>query len=425
MKYRKRLVLFLAALTFISLGITQTILAAKITLKMWIHSNPRYVAFQEEMVSKFEKIEPNVKIETEVFPYSNLRDKVVAGFVAEMEPDLLEVPSIWVIFPAATGKLNPIPSDVLTPQELKEKFYQSSLERAAWEENGRTIYYGIPANVNIDWGPAVVVNKDMLDKAGIKKDWVEWDDFIRDAQKLTIKDSAGKLIRSGWEITTAASGPMAFNTFLYQLGGKVYNEDNTVAFDSPIGRKALTMLNDIVNKYEIDSVELGATAALGMGTAAMDHWGSWLTASYEDDFPDLNWEYVRIPTLGSEFPWFDCWDVWGWYVTSKCEYKEMGWEFMKLRLENAAQFGLTTYELPAYIPAALSPKIATDRRFVTWVPLVPYQKTPFHGMGVEEIRKAMEDMLVGVWLEKYSVDEAITIAAEKINAIRTRYGEIR
>jgi len=82
-KGRRSLVFLFAGLMFISLGFTGTVLAAdKIEVTFWIHSNPAFVSIAKNDASLFEKMEPNVKIAIETFPYQQLIDKITPAFIA-------------------------------------------------------------------------------------------------------------------------------------------------------------------------------------------------------------------------------------------------------------------------------------------------------------------------------------------------------
>ncbi len=432
-KGRRSFVFLFAGLMFISLGFTGTALAAdKVELTFWVHSNPVFVAAAENDASSFQEMEPNVKIIIEKFPYQQLVDKITPAYIAGTPPDALEAPMFAVNFQMRTGQLVSVPTWVFTQKEFQEEFYPAAAGQVRLEKDGKSLYYGIPMECNVGWGPNVLVDRDAYNEAGVdEKTWGTWDDFIRDMQKLTKRDSSGKIVRSGLEVVTGSWAHAWVATYDHLGQGKMptFNEDNTVAWDNEFGRKVLQAIDDYVNKWEVTTMELADIVCLGKKMAATQQQGPWITAMYNVDFPDLNWEYVRIPNMpGVKHPYYGTFGGWGWFVSEKSNHKEEAWKYLKFRGEpkRAVQWSLTTMAIPARIEAAENPRIANHPAFEKWITVLPYQiPMADYGVGVEEIRKVFSDMMMGVWLKKYSVDEAIPDAAEKINAIRERYGEIK
>lgn len=432
-KGRRGLVFLFVGLMFIGLGFTGTVLAAdKIELTFWMHSGFAFLTSAENDVSLFEKVEPNVKITIEKFPYQQLVDKITPAYIAGTPPDALEAPIFVVNFQMKTGQLNSVPAWVFTQKEFEEEFYPAAAGPIRLEKDGKSIYYGIPMECNVGWGPNVLIDRDAYNEAGIdEKTWGTWDKFIQDMQKLTERDSSGKIIRSGLEVVVAAWAHAWVATYDHLGQGKVptFNEDNTVAWNNEFGRKVLQTVDDYVNKWEVASLELADIVCLGKKMAATQQQGPWITAMYNTDFPDLNWEYVRIPNMpGVKHPYYSTYGGWGWFVSEKSKYKEQAWKFLKFRADpkRAAQWSLTTMAIPARIEAAEDPRIANHPAFEKWIAVLPYQlPMADYGVGAEEIRKVFSDMIMGVWLKEVTVDEAISDATKKINAIRERYGEIK
>jgi len=337
-----------------------------------------------------------------------------------------------VNFHMRTGQLSSVPAWAFTQEKFQKGFYPAAAGQVCLEKDGKSVYYGIPMECNVGWGPNVLIDRDAYNEAGVSEMTLgTWDEFMQDMQKLTQRDSSGKIIRSGLKVVVGAWAHAWVSIYDHLGQGKIpmFNENNTVAWNNEFGRKVLQTIDDYVNKWEVASVELADIVCLGKGISATQQQGPWITAMYDADFPDLNWGYVRIPNMpGVEHPYYGTFGGWGWFVSEKSKYKEKAWKFLKFRGEpkRAVQWSLVTMAIPARIEAAEDPRIANHPAFEKWIAVLPYQiPMADYGVGVEEIRKVFSDMMMGVWLKQYSVDEAISDAAKKINAIRKRYGEIK
>jgi ABC-type glycerol-3-phosphate transport system substrate-binding protein len=300
---------------------------------------------------------------------------------------------------------------------------------------GKSQYYGIPAELNIGWGANILINRDAFNEVGVsEKSWGDWAAFISDMQKLTIKDSSGNLTRSGLEVVVGSWAHVWVGTY-HALGqGEVrdFNPDGTSAWDSDFGREVLQIVDNYVNKWKIASVDLADIVCLGNNKAAAQQQGPWVTAMYDADFPDLNWEYVRIPNLPGtkkKDPYYaGGLGGWAWFVSEASKNKGAAWEFLKFRAdpENAIQFNLETRTVPARRKTAADPRISEHPAYKEWIPVLPYQvAVDNYGVGAEEIRKNITDMVMSVGLKEATVDEAITTAAKNVNEIRARYKEIK
>ncbi|HEX2998774.1 MAG TPA: sugar ABC transporter substrate-binding protein [Armatimonadota bacterium] len=131
--------------------------------------------------------------------------------------------------------------------------------------------YGFPNNASVN---ALWYNKDVFDKAGIpypKGPWT-WQQFIPLAQRLTVRDSNGRVKQYGllcdW---------YNWQQFILQWGGKIYSEDGTrCTIDSPQAIAGVQFLHDMIYKYHVmpSPVEEAAMASQGgWGTGTMTFFG--------------------------------------------------------------------------------------------------------------------------------------------------------
>ena len=168
-------------------------------------------------------------------------------------------------------------------------YYPGVLDIAKY--NGEV--YGLPWIAQ----PVVVFyNKDMFKAAGLAEptpDWT-WDDFMKDAKTLTLKDSSGKV--SQWGFT--ANGWPPPQMFVWQAGGDVISADyKTSPIDSPAAiegwkfylslayNPALAPSSDTIKEQGFDSMFTAGKVAMFMGGATDD----------KDLKPGLNVGVVSVP----------------------------------------------------------------------------------------------------------------------------------
>ncbi len=120
--------------------------------------------------------------------------------------------------------------------------------------------YVIPFNVST---PVFYYNRDAFRAAGLDPDAppATWEDWLAAAQALTIRDDAGNVTQ--WGMTTPPQwGRWAMTN--QAGGGWIDPADNAVQIDSPASIRAYQFAADLVNVYEVASLE----AALDEGVAA-------------------------------------------------------------------------------------------------------------------------------------------------------------
>ncbi|MHB8627529.1 MAG: ABC transporter substrate-binding protein [Aggregatilineales bacterium] len=153
--------------------------------------------------------------------------------------------------------------------------------------------YGLPWIAQ----PVVVFyNKDLFKAANLAEptaDWT-WDDFVKDAKALTLKDSSGKATQWGF----TANGWPPPQMFVWQAGGDVISSDyKTSPIDSAAAisawkfylslayNPALAPSADIIKEQGFDAMFAAGKVAMFMGGAADD----------KDQQPKLHVGVVSVP----------------------------------------------------------------------------------------------------------------------------------
>jgi len=105
--------------------------------------------------------------------------------------------------------------------------------------------------LSYDWSPCVVFyNRTFFDEAGVpypRQGWT-WADFLDAAKKLTVRDSAGRVVRYG----TLQMPGWAWRQWIVQSGGRTFNDAlDRCIIDSPDNVEAMQFAYDLTGKHHV------------------------------------------------------------------------------------------------------------------------------------------------------------------------------
>jgi multiple sugar transport system substrate-binding protein len=221
----------------------------------------------DKQIAAFEAIHSNIKVDTEVLPWTDYWTKLQTGLAGGAAPDVF-----WMNGPnfpvyAAAGALEPLSVDVSSyPQSLVNLYtYQSKL-------------YAVPKDFDTI---ALFYNKALFDKAGVaypSADWT-WDDLRAAAKKLTIT-SGGKVTQAGF--AAIPSFQEVYFDLMAQNGGVPLSPGGLKSnLTDPAVCGALQFLYSIqkdgssLSAAEMQSNQWEVGNLFGAGKIAMDFGGSW------------------------------------------------------------------------------------------------------------------------------------------------------
>jgi multiple sugar transport system substrate-binding protein len=221
----------------------------------------------DKQIAAFQASHANIKVETQISPWSDYWTKVQTAVAGGAGPDVL-----WMNGPnfpvyASSKALEPLNVDVSAyPQSLVNLYsYQGKL-------------YGVPKDFDTI---ALYYNKALFDKAGVAYptgDWT-WDDLRAAAKKLTIT-SGGKVTQAGF--AAIPSFQEVYFDLMAQNGGKPLSADGLKSnLNDPANCEALQFLYSIqkdgssLSAAEMASNQWEVGNLFGAGKIAMDFGGSW------------------------------------------------------------------------------------------------------------------------------------------------------
>ncbi|MBN2499139.1 MAG: extracellular solute-binding protein [Anaerolineales bacterium] len=322
-----------------------------VTVRVWTHQNDAFNAGLEALAESYMEANPDVAITFETFDYDTYIQTLQTALPAGTEADILQMFGSWVCSYADGGNLATVPEHVLTMSEAEDAIFPAQL--AGYSCDGAL--YGVPQEFNIEYG-ATLVNTAIAAESGVdvSNGWASWDEFIADAQAMTVVQD-DVMLRAGYNFTASDAIPATFYSLILQNGGEYLTEEG-FKVDTPEGLAALEFMKELVDAGVVDPVlfndeENWVGDCYFEENCAMGLVGPWAVADYAGDYPDVVdvTQYVALPYFGSE-PKLVAASGWGLSVSANSEVQEAAWDFVKyaaLDADNAVQWNLASGTLPA------------------------------------------------------------------------------
>jgi multiple sugar transport system substrate-binding protein len=259
--------------------------SAQKVVNIWhTEPNPATIAAMNEIIAKFEKENPGIKVVQEAVGWADLDKKMQTALASGALPEASHGQTYIERSLAAKGLLRPLDDVVASIGENDIFDVVKKLDYNTKEKK----YYGLAHAVGAD---LIVYRKDFLREAGIPeqapKTWREWLDQLK---KLTVDTPKGK--RYG--LTLAGQGFWA-NEDLYMWvgsnGGRLFADNGRPTFTEKPVLETLEFWKELsdccVPPDWLSQDYLGSVADVAVGKAAMVM--SWGRASgyFEQYAPDL------------------------------------------------------------------------------------------------------------------------------------------
>jgi multiple sugar transport system substrate-binding protein len=286
----------LAALAGCGGGGAATTAGGKVVLRYGLWDSNQAPVYQK-CADRFEQANPNIKIQIENKNWGDYWSGLARGFIGETAPDVF------------TDHLNKYPqfaqSEVIEPLDTRGvdmSQYLPGLARLWRSPTGKQ--YGFPK----DWDTvALIVNQDMLDKAGISKqqlDTATWNPkdggtFQQIAAKLSVDKNGRRGDEPGFDPRNVAVYGLGFDPggltygqttwagFAASLGFQLLDKNpwgTRYRYDDPAFAQTITWWRNMIRKGYMPSLEqartLGQSAAFQSGKVALGIDGDWMVGTY-------------------------------------------------------------------------------------------------------------------------------------------------
>ncbi len=215
-----------------------------------------YDGTEEESVKRlepdFEELHPDIDLQFEIVPYSDLSTKEMVACQSSVGPDVMWQSYAWTNSFAKMGLLTSY-SDYLENSEaidLENDFDPVALELGTVDGE----IYGLPWSME---AMCLVYNKEMFREAGLDpEDPPEnWEEVIEYAKKLTVdKDGDGTIDQYGYGLVGNLTGNTWFRFVpeLWSAGGEVASEDMTGGtLNSPEAVEAMAHYTGLLTEHHV------------------------------------------------------------------------------------------------------------------------------------------------------------------------------
>src|SRR5215212_1913589 len=321
----------------------------KLNVSWWTYNGPAWVAGNIEMIKRFQAANPDINIVYQYFPYEVLISKLQAGYNAGTVADMQQMFGTWVTDYAAFGLLDPVPANLA--EGFTDRFWEASIGALGY--NGQ--YYGMPKEFNLENG-CMLTNPAILQEIGVTEQPATWQELIDNAVKATTYDDQGRITRAGFLFTDNDTITFLFRAMILQQGANYWADDGVhVNFQTDAAKKAWQDETDIVTKYHVeDETSIPNSdryVVFFQGKGAMCMVGPWAIAVGQEEYPDLDFNYVNLPTYAGTDYRFAAESGWGEVVNANApaENKEAAWRFIDFMAQpdNLRNWNLATYTIPS------------------------------------------------------------------------------
>lgn len=249
--------------------------------------SPEYQVLTEQVIPGFSERYPNVKIEAQAIPDSDMRQKLLTAAAGGETPDVARMDIVQVPEFAEMGALAAMDDLIPDFAGYAERFFKGPLATNTFQGK----HYGIPLDTNtriIFYNPAV------LEEAGISEPPATFEAFNDAAETLA---AAGKVAYS-----EGGTGAWNMLPWLWSNGGGITNDDYTQATgvlngEGTVG--AVEMIKGWLDNGQMSEAVLGGGLAtsqeLADGSVAMIVDGPWMPSIFAAQYPDFEFGLSPFP----------------------------------------------------------------------------------------------------------------------------------
>lgn len=256
-------------------------------MSFFAYDNPEV---EQGVVNAFEEKNPDIKVEFEAVPFSDIFLKYKTLIAGNVAPDVMSMNYDNAYIFASMGALESLDEWISKAGLDTSIYYKSTLDM--FKVNG--VQYSMPATFS---DVVLFYNKDLFDAAGLEypqKDWT-WEDLKNAAIALTKDtDNDGNIDQWGYSLPW---WPIVFEMY----NAKIWSNDGkTCTLNSPAGIKALQTMVDAryKDKFAPTADQLAEQGDWDMfiaGKLAMYPTGNWAVQPFNDNISSFKFDIADMP----------------------------------------------------------------------------------------------------------------------------------
>ena len=360
-----------------------------------------------EIAADFEAENPDAKVNVTVIPFDAAHNKIATAIAGNQTPDVSLVGTTWLSEFAATGALDPTPTDLID----KGAFFEGSWDTT--EVDGTS--YGVPWYTETR---LVYYRSDLAEKAGVtpQEGW-SWDDFKAFTKALQTEGGAE------WGINLQPGGQGSWQTYMpfaWQKGAELTDGEKFTFATEPM-TEALDYYASFFEE-KISPTEL-APGALetgfingDIGSFVSGPWHMGILADQGGAGFEEKWDLAPMPTEDSGTSFTGGGDL---VVFKDSKNRDTAWKFVDFLTQETQQQKL--YELVGSLPAVKatweSGELSTDAHLQVFGQQLEDAKSAPAIATWEEVAAPLDDAIEQVSLGTQDSAAALKTAEEKANQI--------
>ncbi len=323
-------------------------------LTMWNYWDGQNGEALKSLIDEYQKANPGVTIENVFIGWGDLLTKLQTAAQSNSGPDLAAVDMVWMPTLVETGRIVPIDGYMSSSNVAATSFYPELLKPG--NHGGHQLSLPVSTN-NLE----LFYNKDLFRKAGLdpNKPPQTWQELIDYAKKMTATDGS----QWGMELYTQTGEGLTWQAqvYIWQEGGDFLGADGkSVAFNGPNSQKAISFLQDLIQKYKV--APLANWGLFGQGKAAMTVDGSWMVSGYASSAP-FDWGTARVPVPADGRPATNMGGEQAFIMQSNQTQQNAAWNFLKWFVSTGTQ---VSWDMKTgFMPNSAS--VASDPGYLSWV----------------------------------------------------------
>lgn len=275
-------------------------------------------AVMQSLITDFERTHPNITIEYSKQDQKQYRERLLTRAANGTGPDIFYFHNTW--YPMISDVLLPLPTDVITQDTFKKSFFPVMQEDLI--HNGGI--YGIPLGAD---SLSLFVNTELLAAAGVTPP-TNWEEFVKAAKILTVKDENGKIVTSGAALGTynnISHAPDIVSLLFLQQGVTMKNfpsssQDQVDALDFYV-----SFANGSQNTWDMTLDQ--SLLSFSQGKLAMYFGYSWDIFTIQKLNKDLSFKVYPVPSLFNRDMTIA--SYWAQGVSAKSTHQEAALEFIR------------------------------------------------------------------------------------------------
>ncbi len=310
------------------------------TISIWWHEYAPFTAYMNILIERYEKLHPNITIETVVASQTDVNQKLTVALASETGPHILDQDIAFFAKYYDKGVLEPIDLEVFggaSLDDIRRQYIGNVIGGVSFDGN----IYGLPYQTN---SMSFVHNLNLYREAGLdfEKDYPRtWEEMKRIGEILK-KVEGGRTVRKGYEFPYQSKRwqLQAFQPIVEQFGGTILSEDKKDAnLDSEAAIKALTLWKEVTELTGDPDFTLTTPSDPNVdfidGRTAIWYTGPWATNQLKDRYgePYKDWAFTSMPQVDPKNPKTMMYGfTWGVNENKDKIEKKVAWDFVRFLL---------------------------------------------------------------------------------------------